>query len=239
MRVVGTAFMLTSVVGLGMLGAAVIDLQNSEPIAPIEQSQSRMVGSTTQPEHAVTEQALPTTAPASPITAPVSPMTADTPHAAPLITEEPRSMSQPAPEPITHVDIPAIGLSADVVPANLVARGGGMTWDVPGFKIGHAESTAGAGQVGNAVLFGHISSLHAGNVFAHLDRIRIGQAVQVFTDTREFDYTVVTTTHVPRTDTSVMAQDSTRAVSLITCTGMWLPTIWDYTERLVVRAELF
>jgi len=27
-------------------------------------------------------------------------------------------------------------------------------------------------------------------------------------------------------------------VSLITCTGVWLPTIWDYTERLVVRAEL-
>lgn len=152
--------------------------------------------------------------------------------------EELRSMPQPAPRPITHVDIPAIGLSADVAPANLVALRGGLTWDVPGFKIGHAESTAGAGQPGNAVLFGHISSLNAGNVFAHLDRVRIGQVVQVFTDTREFDYTVVSTTHVARTDTSVLAQDSTRAVSLITCTGIWLPTIWDYTERLVVRAEL-
>ena len=30
----------------------------------------------------------------------------------------------------------------------------------------------------------------------------------------------------------------TASLTLITCTGLWLPTIWDYTERLVVRADL-
>jgi len=24
---------------------------------------------------------------------------------------------------------------------------------------------------------------------------------------------------------------------MITCTGLWLPLIWEYTDRLVVRAE--
>ncbi len=140
--------------------------------------------------------------------------------------------------PITQVGIPAIGLSAEVVPAGLTQRDGGLTWEVPAFKIGHAEATADAGQPGNAVLLGHVTSLRSGNVFAKLDQVEVGQAIQVFADTREFDYTVVSTTHVPRTDTSAIAQVETPVVSLITCTGTWLPIVWDYSERLVVRAEL-
>jgi LPXTG-site transpeptidase (sortase) family protein len=140
--------------------------------------------------------------------------------------------------PITHVEIPAISLSADVVPAGLVERDGGVTWDVPAFKIGHAETTAGAGQPGNAVLLGHVTSVRSGDVFANLDQVTVGQAINVFADTTAFAYTVVSTTHVPRTDTTSIEPGEAAAVSLITCTGVWLPTIWDYTERLVVRAEL-
>jgi LPXTG-site transpeptidase (sortase) family protein len=113
-----------------------------------------------------------------------------------------------------------------------------MTWEVPAFKIGHAETTAGAGQPGNAVLLGHVTSLRSGNVFANLDQVTVGQAIQVFAEATAFNYTVVSTTHVPRTDTTAIEPGDATAVSLITCTGVWLPTIWDYTERLVVRAEL-
>jgi len=140
--------------------------------------------------------------------------------------------------PITHVEIPAISLSADVVPAGLIQRDGGVTWEVPAFKIGHAETTAGAGQAGNAVLLGHVTSVRSGNVFANLDQVEVGQAINVFAATTAFTYTVVSTSHVPRTDTSSIQPGEATAVSLITCTGVWLPTIWDYTERLVVRAEL-
>jgi LPXTG-site transpeptidase (sortase) family protein len=80
--------------------------------------------------------------------------------------------------------------------------------------------------------------LRSGNVFANLDQVEVGQTVQVFADTEEFAYTVVSTIHVPRADTSTIVQGDTPVVSLITCTGTWLPTIWDYSERLVVRAEL-
>jgi LPXTG-site transpeptidase (sortase) family protein len=139
---------------------------------------------------------------------------------------------------ITSVEIPSIGLSADVVPSALVERDGGVTWEVPAFKVGHAESTAGAGQRGNAVLLGHVTSLHSGNVFADLERAEVGHLVAVFADSDRFEYTVVSKTHIPRSDSSVLEPGDTPAVTLITCTGMWLPTIWDYTERLVVRAEL-
>jgi sortase A len=140
--------------------------------------------------------------------------------------------------PITHVEIPAISLSADVVPAGLIQRDGGVTWQVPAFKIGHAETTAGAGEPGNAVLLGHVTSVRSGNVFANLDQVEVGQAINVFADNSEFTYTVVSTNKVPRTDTTSIQPGDAAAVSLITCTGVWLPTIWDYTERLVVRAEL-
>jgi LPXTG-site transpeptidase (sortase) family protein len=140
--------------------------------------------------------------------------------------------------PITHLSVPAIDLDADVVPASLVPLDGGVTWEVPAFKVGHAQGTASAGQPGNAVLLGHVTSVHSGNVFQDLDHARIGDVVNVFADDRAFEYRVVSTVHVPRSDSSVLEQGDTPAVSLITCTGFWLPIIWDYTERLVVRAEL-
>jgi sortase (surface protein transpeptidase) len=27
-------------------------------------------------------------------------------------------------------------------------------------------------------------------------------------------------------------------LTLITCSGAWLPTVWDYSQRLIVRADL-
>jgi LPXTG-site transpeptidase (sortase) family protein len=140
--------------------------------------------------------------------------------------------------PITHVGIDSIDLSVDVVAAGLIERDGGLTWEVPAFKVGHAEGTAGAGQIGNGVLLGHVTSLRSGNVFQDLDRVQVGDAIGISADDNQFEYRVVSKMHVPRSDTSVAEQGDVSAVSLITCTGMWLPTIWDYTERLVVRAEL-
>jgi sortase A len=144
-----------------------------------------------------------------------------------------------APElPITRVVVASIGLDTEVADAALVAVNGGYTWQVPAFKAGHAQSTAGAGQNGNAVLLGHVTSVHSGNVFANLDRVQIGDTVQVFSGDEQFIYTVDSTRAVPRTDSTVLDPTPTPTVSLITCTGLWLPAIWDYTERLVVRAEL-
>jgi LPXTG-site transpeptidase (sortase) family protein len=139
---------------------------------------------------------------------------------------------------ITHLEVERIGLSADVVPAQLVERNGATTWEVPAFKVGHAEATAGAGAPGNAVLLGHVTSVRSGNVFRDLEQMQVGDAVQIYSESDHFDYRVVDVERVQRTDAQVLEQGLTPTVSLITCTGIWLPTIWDYTERLVVRAEL-
>ena len=140
--------------------------------------------------------------------------------------------------PIGRVEIPGIELTADVVPARLVERDGGATREVPAFKAGHAEHTAGAGQPGTAVLLGHVGSRAAGEVFRHLDRARLGDVVRVFSGGRRFDYRVVDARAVSPTDLQLLQPTEAASLALVTCTGRWLPTIWDYTERLVVRAEL-
>jgi sortase A len=140
--------------------------------------------------------------------------------------------------PVTRIVLPRTQLDAEVVSAPLVEKDDGVTWEVPAFKAGHAEGTAGAGQPGNAVLLGHVTSRRSGNVFQELDKVEVGDPVETFSDSVRFVYRVVEVKAVPRTDVSVLDPTDSPTISLITCTGAWNPLLWDYMERLVVRAEL-
>jgi hypothetical protein len=91
----------------------------------------------------------------------------------------PTTLTPEARLPITLPVIASIDLNTDVVPAPLVESNGVRTWLVPAFKAGHLEDTAGAGR-GNAVLMAHVSSLHSGDVFKNLDRVQVGDEVEVF-----------------------------------------------------------
>jgi LPXTG-site transpeptidase (sortase) family protein len=136
------------------------------------------------------------------------------------------------------VRVPQIRLEADVQLSRVVNVRGGSTWEVPAFKVGHGEYSAGAGQPGNVVLLGHLTSLDAGSVFRDLHRTRPGNMVQVFSGDEAFDYVVVDVRSVPRMDLSWAQPTDVPSVSLVTCAGAWLPAIQDYALRLVVRAEL-
>jgi sortase A len=140
--------------------------------------------------------------------------------------------------PITRILLPRTQLDAEVVSAPLVEKEEGVTWEVPAFKAGHAEGTAGAGQPGNAVLLGHVTSRRSGNVFQQLDKVEVDDPIEVFSGSVTFVYRVVEVKAVPRTDVAVLDPTDSPSVSLITCTGAWNPILWDYMERLVVRAEL-
>ena len=145
---------------------------------------------------------------------------------------------QPRLEPITRVVIPSIRLDAPVVPAGLEDRGHGLTWAVPARAAGHAAGTPGPGQPGNAVLLGHVASRSLGDVFRDLDRVRPGDPVRLFGAREPVDYRVAEVRSVGRADVAAVQPTGVPSVSLITCRGVWLPLAWDYTERLVVRAEL-
>jgi LPXTG-site transpeptidase (sortase) family protein len=141
-------------------------------------------------------------------------------------------------EAITRLAIPRVGIDTEVVAAKMMELAGAITWQVPPFKAGHAEQTAGGGQPGNAVLFGHLTSVNAGNVFKDLGKVKAGDVIQVYVNDRRYDYVVVNVKTVPRTDVSVLGQTPSATVTLITCTGSWLPQANDFSHRLVVRGEL-
>jgi LPXTG-site transpeptidase (sortase) family protein len=145
---------------------------------------------------------------------------------------------RPAHAPITRLTIPGIGLDTPVVVAPLVDHDGSVTWDVPRFVAGHAEGTAGAGEAGNAIIIGHVTSITLGNVFEHLDRVAEGDFVLVYSSEKHLDYQVTAVGNVARTDVSVLEPTPSPSVTLITCSGWWLPTVGDYSQRLVVRGEL-
>ena len=140
--------------------------------------------------------------------------------------------------PITRLVVPRIRLDAPVVPARMVRQFGATTWEVPAFRVGHGIHTAGAGEPGNGILLGHVSSISQGNVFRDLERVRVGDVVQVFSQEQGFDYVVAEVKRVPRTDLSVLEPTGGAAVTLLTCTGQWLPDLHDYSERIAVRATL-
>jgi LPXTG-site transpeptidase (sortase) family protein len=157
---------------------------------------------------------------------------------APAPTDPAPTQAPQPPQPISRVVIPRLSLDAAAVPAKLVEWHGGQTWQVPAFKIGHAEDTAGAGGPGNAVLVGHVTSQNVGNVFHDLHLVHPGDIVQVFSGEREFEYHVVDVRTVDRKDVSIVRRTDVPSLTLLTCTGAWLPVVADYAQRLVVRAEL-
>ena len=139
---------------------------------------------------------------------------------------------------ITRLVIASIGLDTPVRPAPLVDHNGVSTWDVPKFVAGHAEGSAGAGDRGNAILLGHVTSLTLGNVFEQLHAVSPGDPVEVYSPDARYVYRVADVTDVVRTDLEVLDPTPNATLTLITCSGAWLPTVWDYSQRLVVRAEL-
>jgi LPXTG-site transpeptidase (sortase) family protein len=235
LRISGTVLIAISVLGLAALGFTLLTPENAAPSATVSSAGISVPWAGGMSPSVGAGAARVQHQPSSDLRKPATDVRqADQPSNAAV-----SAAANAAFRPITRVVITTIGLSVEVVPAELVAVQRGLTWQVPAFKAGHAEGTAGAGQAGNAVLLGHVTSLHSGNVFQELDRVREGDVVRVFFGATDgFTYRVVATTHVPRTDSDTVQPTTVPSVSLITCTGTWLPTIWDYTERLVVRAEL-
>jgi len=201
-------------------------------------SEWRSPAAATQPAYRSAATAVPTHRPRP---SPVSPSHA-TPTATRIPTPVPTAIPTPVPSsgwrPITRVAIPRIGLTADVVFARMRQYGTERTWEVPPFKVGHGQYTAGAGQTGVAVLFGHVSSQFDGSVFQTLHRANVGDVVQVYSGAQRFDYRVVDKRIVLPNDLSVLDPVGPASLVVITCAGVWVPSQNDYSERLVLRAVL-
>jgi LPXTG-site transpeptidase (sortase) family protein len=135
--------------------------------------------------------------------------------------------------PALRIVAPTIGLDTKVVESPIVNG----EWQVPKFVAGHLVGTAMPLQNGNVVLSGHVQSISSGNVFAKIDRLKLGDPVRLYTQTEIVNYTVAFTEIVPNDDMSVVLPTSQERLTLITCTGTFLPLQRDFDKRLVVVAS--
>jgi sortase A len=69
--------------------------------------------------------------------------------------------------------------------------------------------------------------------FYYLDKLKPGDEIGVIWNGKTYNYTVVSSTEVPPTDTSIEDTTADARITLFTCTPLWHPV-----NRLVVVAEL-
>lgn len=135
--------------------------------------------------------------------------------------------------PVERIVAPSIHLDAKVVESPIVNG----EWEVPKFAAGHLQGTDQPLQGGNVVLAGHIESLSSGDVFANVDRLRPGATIRLYTKASVVPYVVERVETVANNDMQVVAPTSSEILTLITCSGTWLPLQRDYNQRTVVIAK--
>ncbi len=152
----------------------------------------------------------------------------------PEVTPPDTATPTPVPaEPAIRIQAPAIHLDAKVVESPIVDG----QWQIPKFAAGHLQGTAQPLQGSNVVLAGHVESISSGNVFANIGRLRRGDVIRLYTRAAVVTYRVDTVEVVANDDLQVVAPTPHEVVTLITCTGSWLPLQHDYSERTVVIAS--
>jgi sortase (surface protein transpeptidase) len=133
------------------------------------------------------------------------------------------------------VAIPAIGLSARIVPVGLTV-GGHMDLPSPSVAGWYRWGTT-PGAAGPSVLVGHVDSIHGPAVFYRLSAARTGEKVRVtradgsattFTITK---VTVVSKTHFP--SRAVFGPTRQAAIRLITCAGPFAAGT-GYADSLII-----
>src|SRR5918994_1927149 len=111
------------------------------------------------------------------------------------------------------------GRPAAVVASKPIVVGpiGAPPWEIPKHKAGHADGTAGAGALGNAVLLGHVDSLRSGDVFRQLESVSVGDRVTVRSGEGLYTYEAVEARAVERANTSRVQTPRAASLTLFTC----------------------
>ncbi|MFN8497009.1 MAG: class F sortase [Anaerolineae bacterium] len=184
---------------------------------------------------------------AAPSATPTKPLATATPRATatPTRTATPAPTATPQPTPYgggrpASMSIPAIGVKdANVVDVGLEANGAMETpkgwWDLGWYKLGALP-----GQLGNAVISGHLDSDTGPAVFWNLARLRKGDKIVVAMEdgtTRRFAVEKLESYPYNKAPLDRIFGPSDKArLNLITCAGVFDKGHANYSNRLVVYA---
>ena len=133
----------------------------------------------------------------------------------------------------TRVVIASANIDAAISEVGVVLREGRPDWETAWRAAGHHLDSARPGQPGNMVLSGHVSVADKRNlaVFRDLDRIQVGDEIDVYAGESMFRYQAQEARVVDPDAVSVLSSDHRSLVTLITCTK-------DLRRRLIVVGEL-
>lgn len=162
-------------------------------------------------------------------------------HASPIPVAQttPVQVTTPLPAsvaPPVLVQIPAVGLSAPVVPVGLNPQHQIVmpSTSVAGwYRLGPSP-----GAIGPALIVGHVDSYRGPAVFYRLTAVRAGEDVVVVrADGSRSEFVISAVTVVAKAafpTSAVFAPTSTPTLRLITCTGPFDPTSRHYVDSLIV-----
>ena len=99
----------------------------------------------------------------------------------------------------------------------------------------HFPTSAMPGELGNVVIIGHRFQYlpPAKNTFFYLDKVKVGDEINLISDNGDYTYIVISTKIVAPNDISVLQTTKDYRLTLITCTPLWTSN-----ERLVITAKL-
>ena len=158
---------------------------------------------------------------------------------APAKRAQPRP-TQEMPRPV-HISIPAIGVSAPIVPLGLNPD---RTLGVPTNLADTGWFTEGAepGERGAAVIVGHVASLSGPGVFVRLRDVRPGDVIRIrLRDGTLVRYRARSALVVPKTSfptKRVYAETPRSTLRLITCSGDLDPSTGQHPDNRIVFASL-
>ena len=135
----------------------------------------------------------------------------------------PQPIPTPGPGQPTRIQIPAINVDAQIV--------SGDSWDQLKKGVGHHLGSANPGERGNLVLSAHNDVF--GEIFRHLDQLKSGDEIIVYSGSQRYRYVVSEQRLVAPTQVDVMLSTNEPTVTLISC----YPYLID-NQRMVVIGQL-
>ena len=167
------------------------------------------------------------------------------PEAAAAVIRPPQD-PPPAPEPTrrqisppSEVAIPAIGVTASLVPLGLNADG---SMEVPEFGLaGWFRHGPKPGEPGPAVVVAHVDSRAGPDVFARLDELQPGDEILIRRNDGSSDTWVMTTSEqAPKDELPVQRiwnATSDPVLRLVTCGGNFDEATGHYVDNVIVYAD--
>jgi sortase (surface protein transpeptidase) len=167
----------------------------------------------------------------------LSPLRADAPKLS-LIARKPVRKQMPDP---VRISIPSIGVNAPIVPLGLNPD---ETMEVPTdfSDTGWFQPGPEPGEVGAAIIVGHLNSRSGPAVFQHLNELRVGKVINVFLkDGSRVQYVARSMLRVTKSKFPtklVYARTKQPTLRLVTCAGMLNPATGHHPDNYIVFAEI-